>query len=110
MALKIESNNFDQIIENTSQPVLVDFWAAWCGPCQVLGPTIDELAEDYDGKAVIGKVNVDDNPGLAQRFGVRSIPTLLFFKDGKPVGQIVGVASKVKIANVLDEIASGVTA
>lgn len=101
MALNIESKNFAEII-NSDQPVLIDFWAAWCGPCRVLGPTIEELANEYDGKAIVGKVDVDAEPDLAMKFNIRSIPTLLFFKDGQLVERNVGVVSKTQLANKLE--------
>ena len=99
--LALTTANFS---EKTSEGVvLVDFWAAWCGPCKVIAPTIDELAEDYEGKAVIAKVDVDSNPELAQKFGIRSIPNLKILKDGEVVDEIVGVADKKAIAKALDK-------
>ena len=83
--------NFPRDVLNSSQPVLVDFWAPWCGPCRVLTPTIDELAVEFDGQVTVGKVNVDDNPHLAAQYGIRSIPTVLLFKEGQVVDQTVGV-------------------
>lgn len=82
---------------------MVDFWADWCGPCKMLAPTIDKLAGDYEGKALIGKVNVDDEPGLAQRFGVMSIPTVIFFKDGVEFDRKVGVMPATAYTQVLDD-------
>lgn len=92
--IKIGKDNFDQEVLKSEQPVLVDFWAEWCGPCKILGPIISELAEDYKGKLKVGKVNVDEEPELAQQFGIMSIPTMKFFKNGQPVGDIVGAAPK----------------
>ena len=92
-AIEITDANFDQII-SSDKPVLVDFWAEWCGPCKMIGPVVEELAGDYDGKAVIGKLNVDENPQVAARFGVRSIPTLLVFKGGQVVDKQVGAVPK----------------
>ena len=92
-AIEITDANFDEII-NSDKPVLVDFWAEWCGPCKMIGPVVEELAGDYDGKAVIGKLNVDKNPQAAARFGVRSIPTLLVFKGGQVVDKQVGAVPK----------------
>lgn len=103
MALNVENENFEKVI-TSGKPVLLDFWAAWCGPCRVIGPAIEELAEEYDGKAVVGKVDVDAQPDLAMKFNVRSIPTLLFFKDGEVVERKVGVASKTQLAGKLEEL------
>lgn len=99
----ITDANFAEII-NTDKPVLVDFWATWCGPCRALAPVIEELANEYEGKAVIGKCNVDDCDDLPMNFGIRSIPTLLFFKNGELVDKIVGAAPKADIAAKLDSL------
>ena len=90
MVLEITDANFEEVVLKSSQPVLVDFWAEWCGPCRMLGPIIEELSSDYDGKAVIGKVDVDSNQQYAAQFGVRNIPTVLIFKDGELVNRQVG--------------------
>lgn len=100
-AIEITDDNFEEIIKS-EQPVLVDFWAEWCGPCKMIGPVVEELAGDYDGKAVIGKVDVDANPGVAQKFGIRSIPTLLFFKGGEIVDKQVGAVPKNVLSQKLD--------
>ena len=97
-------SNFDKEVIKSDQPVLVDFWAEWCGPCKQLTPTIDALAEDFQGKAKIGKVNVDHNPSTASGYGIRSIPSLLFFKDGKVQKQMVGTNPKEEIAKILDSL------
>lgn len=90
----LNESNFDQEVLNSELPVMVDFWAEWCGPCKVLGPIVDEIAKDYEGKLKVGKVNVDENNALSSRFGIMSIPTLKFFKGGKLVGELIGAAPK----------------
>ena len=92
--LNISSENFEQEVINSDKPVLVDFWASWCGPCRMIAPIIDQLAEQYDGKVKIAKVNVDEQRELAARYKVMSIPTIYMFKDGNPVDKVVGVRSK----------------
>src|SRR6266851_8164239 len=94
--------NFDDSVLKSSGPVLVDFWAEWCGPCKRLGPTVDALAADYAGRVTIGKLNVDDNPNTAFRFQVRGIPTLLLFKGGQVVESVVGLVHKDDLKKVLD--------
>ena len=89
--LTLNDDNFEQEILNADMPALVDLWAPWCAPCRMIAPIIEELAADYQGKAVIGKLNVDENPSIASRYGVTSIPTLLFFKGGEAVDQMIGV-------------------
>lgn len=100
--LKVESANFENEVIKSNVPVLVDFWAPWCGPCKRLGPTIETLATEYDGRVKVMKVNVDDNQDLAARFGIRGIPTVMVFKGGKPVSTLVGLRSKDELARVLD--------
>ncbi|HIY77300.1 MAG TPA: thioredoxin [Candidatus Sphingobacterium stercorigallinarum] len=103
MALEITDSNFDEVVLKSDKPVLVDFWAEWCGPCRLVGPLVDELATEYDGKAVIGKVNVDHNPDISVRFGIRNIPALLFFKNGEIVDKQIGSAPKSVLAEKLDK-------
>jgi thioredoxin 1 len=100
-AIEITDANFDEITK-TDKPVLVDFWAEWCGPCKMIGPVVEELASDYDGKAVIGKVDVDSNPNTSAKFGIRSIPTLLVIKNGKIVEKQVGAVPKSVLTQKLD--------
>jgi thioredoxin 1 len=100
-AIEITDANFNEVI-NTDKPVLVDFWAEWCGPCKMIAPVVEELAGDYDGKAVVGKLDVDSNPEISAKFGIRSIPTLLVFKNGEIVDKQVGAVSKNVLAQKLD--------
>ena len=102
-AMEITSDNFDEAVIKNDKPVLVDFWAEWCNPCRMLAPVVDQIAQDYDGKAVVGKIDIDSEPDLAGRFGVMSIPTLIVFKSGAVAGKSVGVVSKDKIAAMLDD-------
>ena len=96
--------DFDTQVKNNSLPVLVDFWAPWCGPCKALTPTMEKLAGEYDGKMVIGKMDIQGNPGTAAAMGIRSIPALLFFKDGDVVETIMGAASEDKIRETIDKV------
>jgi thioredoxin 1 len=100
----LTENNFHHEVLESSKPVLVDFWASWCGPCHMIAPAIEELASDYDGRATIGKLNVDEQPGIAQRYGIRSIPSVLFFQDGQVVDQIVGAVPKKALAEKLNRL------
>jgi thioredoxin 1 len=99
--LTITDDSFENEVLNADKPVLVDFWAEWCGPCRMVGPIVEELAEEYDGKAKIGKVNVDENQ-IAMKYGIRSIPSLLIFKNGEVVDQIVGAVPKQQLKKQLD--------
>lgn len=101
--LKLDSANFDSVVNSGSQPVLIDFYADWCGPCRKQLPIMDEIAKDYTGKAKIGKVNVDETASKATEFGVSSIPALLVFKDGKMVERMVGLHSKNQLSEILDK-------
>lgn len=98
--------NFKQEVLDSNEPVLVDFWAAWCGPCRVIAPSIEELATEFDGRAKIGKLDVDHNPQTAMQYGVRSIPTLLFFKDGRVADQLIGAVPKKVMADKLRALAA----
>lgn len=103
MALEITDGNIKETLD-TELPVLIDFWAAWCGPCRMVGPSVEALAEEFEGKAVIGKVDVDNNPNTAGEFGIRNIPTILYFKNGEVVDKVVGVVPKDQLANKLEAL------
>lgn len=102
MALELTDANFEDQVINSDKPVLVDFWAEWCGPCRMVGPVVEELHNEYEGKAIVGKVNVDHNPGVSAKYGIRNIPTVLFFKNGEVVDKQVGAAPKAAYAEKLD--------
>ena len=104
MALQITDANFEETVLKSDKPVLVDLWAEWCGPCRMLGPIIEELSSDYDGKAIIGKVDVDSNQQFAAQYGVRNIPTVLIFKDGELVNRQVGVSQKNVYSEYIDAL------
>ena len=104
MALEITDATFEEVVLKSDKPVLVDFWAAWCGPCRMIGPIIEEMSSEYDGKAVIGKVDVDSNPGVSAQFGVRNIPTVLFIKNGEVVDKSVGAVPKAQLTQKLDAL------
>ncbi|MBB4108021.1 MULTISPECIES: thioredoxin [Pedobacter] len=103
MALEITDANFEELVLKSDKPVLVDFWAEWCGPCRMVGPVVEEIAKEYDGKAVVGKVNVDNNPQISMQFGIRNIPALLYFKDGQVVDKQVGAVPKSILADKLNK-------
>ena len=102
MGIELTDANFDELALKSDKPVMVDFWAEWCGPCRMVGPVVEELSKEYDGKAVVGKVNVDNNPGISMKYGIRSIPTILFFKNGEVVDRSVGAVPKNMLAEKLN--------
>ena len=102
MALVLTDANFDELVLKSDKPVLVDFWAEWCGPCRMVGPSVEELSKEYEGKAVIGKMDVDSNPNVSMQFGIRNIPALLYFKDGKVVDKQIGAVPKSVLAGKLE--------
>ena len=104
MALEFTDQNFEELVLKSDKPVIVDFWAEWCGPCRVVGPIVEEIGSDFEGKVVVGKVDVDSNPETAMKFGIRNIPTLLFFKDGKVVDKQVGTVPKQVLVKKLEPL------
>lgn len=102
--LQLTDQNFHDTLSKAKMPMLVDFWAPWCGPCKIIGPIVDELAEKYVGKIEVGKVNVDDNPEVSGEFGIMSIPTLAFFKNGQIVKTVIGAQPKEALQKAIDEV------
>jgi len=102
--IEVNQSNFENEISQADMPVMVDLWAAWCGPCRAVAPIVEEIATEFDGKAKIAKINIDENPAIAAKYNVMSIPTLLFFKDGEVQEQIIGLVSKEKIAEKLNSL------
>lgn len=104
MALEITDANFEELVMNSDKPVMLDFWAVWCGPCRMIGPIVEEMSGEYEGRAVIGKVDVDNNQEVAMKYGIRNIPTVLFIKDGEVVDKQVGAGPKGAFTAKLDAI------
>jgi thioredoxin 1 len=104
MAVEITDANFEELVVNSDKPVMIDFWAVWCGPCRIIAPIVEEMAEEYDGKALIGKVDVDSNPDVAMKYGIRNIPTVLFLKGGEVADKQVGAAPKQAFTAKLDAL------
>ena len=104
MALILTDENYEELVLNSDKPALVDFWAEWCGPCKALTPTIEDIAAEYEGRAVVGKVNVDESPKITRKYGIRNIPTLLYIKNGEVVDKQVGTASKSNLTAKLDAL------
>jgi thioredoxin 1 len=104
MALEITDNNYEELVEKSGKVALLDFWAEWCGPCRMLTPIVNELHTEFDGRAIIGKVNVDDNAAITAKHSIRNIPTILFFKDGQVVDKVVGTTSKAKLTEMLNKL------
>jgi thioredoxin 1 len=103
MTRTVTDENFDEIM-NAGKPVVLDFWAEWCGPCRMIGPVMDELASEYEGRVIIGKVNIDDNNDVVSKFGIRNIPTVLFFIDNRMVDKLVGAASKATFVEKIERL------
>lgn len=102
MAIEFTDNNFEELVLKSDKPVVVDFWAEWCGPCRMVGPVVQEIAAEYEGKAVVGKLNVDQNAQVSMKYGIRSIPTILFFKNGEVVDRSVGAVPKAQLTQKLE--------
>lgn len=102
--LQVTDSEFESTVLQSDKPVLVDFWAAWCGPCQAIGPTVEELADEYEGKVTVAKMNVDENPKTPGRYGIRAIPTLIVFNGGEVAEQITGAVAKSQIVKALEKV------
>jgi len=104
MALAVNDSNFDEVVVKSDKPVMVDFWAEWCGPCRMVAPVMEEISKEFSGKAVVAKCDVDSNPQVTSKFGIRNIPTVLFFKDGKVADKQVGAVPKNNFVNKLNPL------
>jgi len=104
MALELTDQNFDEVVLHSDKPVIVDFWAEWCGPCRMVGPIVEEIGNDYTDKAVVGKLDVDSNPNVTRKYGIRNIPTVLFFKNGEIADKQVGAVPKSNLVKKLEAL------
>jgi len=104
MTIEVTDANFEEVVLKSDKPVIVDFWAEWCGPCRMVGPIVSELSDEYEGKAVVSKLDVDSNPGVSAKYGIRNIPTILFFKDGEIVDKQVGAVPKSNLETKLQAL------
>jgi thioredoxin 1 len=104
MALEVNDSNFDEVVLKSDKPVMVDFWAEWCGPCRMIAPSIEEISKDYTGKVIVAKCDVDNSPGVASKFGIRNIPTVLFFKNGMVADKQVGAVPKSNFVNKINNL------
>lgn len=104
MVIEVTDANFEEVVLKSDKPVIVDFWAVWCGPCRMIAPIIEEMSNEYEGRAIMVKMDVDGNPAMPAKFGIRNIPTTLFFKDGQQVDKQVGAVPKKKLAEKLDAL------
>jgi len=104
MAIEITDSNFEELVLKAEKPVVIDFWAVWCGPCRMIGKIVDEIGEEYNGKVIIGKVNVDENSAITAKFGIRNIPTVIFFKNGEAVDKQVGAVPKQTFVNKIEAL------
>jgi thioredoxin 1 len=104
MAIEVTDGNFEEVVIKSKKPVIVDFWAEWCGPCRVIGPLVHEIAEDYKEKVIVGKLDVDSNPAVSSKYGIRNIPTVLFFKNGEVADKQVGAVPKGNLVNKVEAL------